>query len=124
SLRVSAQAKRVLVVEDEVLVAMLIEDMLRELGCEIAALSSSLEDAVERARTATFDFAVLDVNLNGRLSFPVAEVVRSRGLPFVFATGYGAKILAQAPFDVPVLQKPFGREELQRVIALFSAGRS
>ena len=120
----SGQPKRVLVVEDEVLVAMLIEDMLRELGCEITGLSSSLEDAVERARTATFDFAVLDVNLNGRLSFPVAEVVRGRGLPFVFATGYGAKILAQAPFDVPVLQKPFGREELQRVIALFSVGRS
>ena len=120
----SESVKRVLVVEDEVLVAMLIEEMLVDLGCEIAALSTSLDDAVERARTASFDFAVLDVNLNGHQSFPVADVIRSRGLPFVFATGYGSKILAPAHLDVPVLQKPFGLEELRQAIALISAARS
>lgn len=120
----NARTKRVLVVEDEVLVAMLIEDMLLDLGCEIAAVSTSLDDAVDQARTASFDFAVLDVNLNGRQSFPVADVIRGRGLPYLFATGYGAKILASSHLDVPVLQKPFGLEELRRAIGLISAWRS
>jgi DNA-binding response OmpR family regulator len=113
--------RRALVVEDEVLVGMLLEDMLRELGCEVVALSTNLADAVEQARTASFDFAVLDVNLNGQQSFPVADVIRGRGLPFLFATGYGSKIVAAAHVDAPVLQKPFGLDELRRVVAAFSA---
>ncbi|CAN5694382.1 hypothetical protein BH10PSE6_BH10PSE6_57230 [soil metagenome] len=102
-----ADVRRVLVVEDEVLVGMLIEEMLQELGYELAALSTHLEEALSLARTASFDFAVLDINLNGKQSFPVADVVRARGLPFVFATGYGSRILGAPYKDTPILQKPF-----------------
>jgi len=73
--------QRVLVVEDEVLVGMLLEEMLSELGYEVAALSTHLDEALILARNAQFDVALLDINLNGRQSFPVAEAIRARGLP-------------------------------------------
>lgn len=110
----SAHAKaRVLVVEDEALMAMLIEDMLHDLGYAIAALSGRLDQALELARSADFDFALLDVNLNGEQSFPVADAVRGRGLPLLFATGYGTRILVAPYLDAPLLQKPFSLEELR-----------
>jgi CheY-like chemotaxis protein len=101
------------VVEDEVLVGMLIEEMLHELGYELAALSTRLEPAVALARTAAFDIALLDINLNGLHSFPVADAVRARGLPFLFATGYGSRILPAAYRDAPILQKPFSLAQLK-----------
>jgi len=114
---VSAEAKRrVLVVEDEVLVAMLVEEMLGQLGHEVVALSTHLEEAVRLAGSASFDFAVLDINLNGELSFPVADVLLERGLPFVFATGYGAKILPPYLANRPLLQKPYSLDELRQVV--------
>jgi CheY-like chemotaxis protein len=105
--------RRVLVVEDEVLVGMLIEEMLRELGYEIAGLSTHLDQAVALARAASFDIALLDINLNGQQSFPVADAVRARGLPFLFATGYGSRIVPDPYRDVPILQKPFSLAELK-----------
>jgi CheY-like chemotaxis protein len=65
------------------------------------------------ARTARFDVALLDINLNGRQSFPVADAVRARGLPFLFATGYGSRIVPEPYRDAPILQKPFSLEELK-----------
>lgn len=106
-------SRRALVVEDEVLVGMLIEEMLRELGYEIAGLSTHLDQAVTLAHTAQFDFALLDINLNGRQSFPVADAVRARGLPFLFATGYGSRIVPEPYRDAPILQKPFSLGELK-----------
>jgi CheY-like chemotaxis protein len=111
------QGRRALVVEDEVLVGMLLEEMLRELGYELAALSTHVDEALVLARTARFDVAVLDINLNGRQSFPVADAIRLRGLPFLFATGYGSRILGAAYKDVPILQKPFSLEELRAALA-------
>ncbi len=108
--------RRALVVEDEVLVGMLIEEMLRELGYELAALSTHLDEALSLARTAEFDVALLDINLNGQHSFPVADVIRARGLPFLFATGYGGRILGAPYRDVPILQKPFSLDELRRTL--------
>ena len=105
--------RRVLVVEDEVLVGMLIEEMLLDLGYEIAALSTHLDQAIALAKTAEFDIALLDINLNGQQSFPVADVVRARGLPFLFATGYGSRILPEPYRDAPILQKPFSLAELK-----------
>ena len=107
---------RVLVVEDEVLVGMLIEEMLQELGYELAALATHLDQALSLARTASFDFAVLDINLDGKQSFPVADVIRARGLPFVFATGYGSRILGEPYTDTPILQKPFSLADLRRAL--------
>jgi CheY-like chemotaxis protein len=112
--------RRALVVEDEVLVGMLLEEMLHELGYELAALSTHLDEALSLARTTQFDVALLDINLNGRQSFPVADVIRERGLPFLFATGYGSRILAAPYHDAPILQKPFSLDELR--VALARAG--
>ena len=64
----------------------------------------------------SFDFALLDINLNGKQSFPVADVIRARGLPFLFATGYGSRILGAPYTDTPILQKPFSLEELRRAL--------
>lgn len=111
------RVRRVLVVEDEVIVGMLVEDMLRELGFEVVALSTHLDQAVRLARGSDIDFAVLDLNLNGQLSYPVAHALRLRGLPFIFATGYGAKILVPPYNSTPTLQKPFHLDDLRRTLA-------
>jgi CheY-like chemotaxis protein len=113
--------RRVLVVEDEVIVGMLLEDMLGELGCEVAAISTHLDEALGLARTLDVDFAVLDINLDGRQSFPVADVLRARGVPFLFATGYGAKILKPPYSGLPTLQKPFQIADLERIIDVLTA---
>ena len=107
---------RVLVIEDEVIVGMMVEDMLTELGCEVAAIATHFTQALELAQTLAVDFAVLDVNLNGKPSFPVADTLKARGIPFAFATGYGAKLLAGSHAEAPRLQKPFQIEELAAVL--------
>jgi len=108
---------RVLVVEDEMLVAMLIEDMLAELGHEVVGPAMRIERARELAATAAIDFALLDVNLGGARSTEVAAILRGRGVPFAFATGYGSAGLDGADRGTPVLNKPFGRQELERIVA-------
>lgn len=112
----TAAQRRVLVVEDEVIVAMLIEDMLNDLGYQVVALTTHLDEALTFARTMPVDLAVLDVNLNGQQSYPVADALHARGVPFVFATGYGSKILPSPYASVPTLQKPFQITDLQRVL--------
>lgn len=107
---------RVLVVEDEMLVAMLVEDMLLDIGCEVVAISTHIEEAVALAGSAAIDFAVLDVNLNGKPSFAVADALIRRGIPYVFATGYGAKGLSPPHADAPTLQKPFEQDDLEQAM--------
>lgn len=113
--------RRVLVVEDEVIVGMLLEDMLAELGCEVVAISTHLDEALGLARRLDIDFALLDINLDGHQSFPVADLLRERGVPFLFATGYGAKILQPPYSDTPTLQKPFQLEDLRRMVGVLTA---
>jgi CheY-like chemotaxis protein len=98
------------------LVAMNIEDMLLDLGHEVAGLASRLEPAVSLAREGEFDLAMLDVNLAGQTSFPVAEILAGRGIPFLFATGYGIKGIAEEYRAYPVLQKPFRAQDLEQVL--------
>lgn len=107
---------RVLVVEDEMMVSMLIEDMLSELGCEVVGPAARLDEAMELARTADLDCAVLDVNLGGQSIFPLADLLRARGAPFAFATGYGDAGLRDVDRGTPVLQKPFRENDLARVL--------
>jgi CheY-like chemotaxis protein len=113
--------KRVLIVEDEVLIAMLLEELMERTGYEVVAVSSHLEEALELADTLTIDFAMLDINLNGKESFPVAEILRGRGIPFLFATGYGDSALASDFADVIVVEKPFNRDALRQALEKLSA---
>ena len=107
---------RVLVVEDEMMVSMLIEDMLTDLGCTIVGPASRLEEAMQLARDSELDCAVLDVNLGGQPIFPVADLLREKGAPFAFATGYGDAGLRDVDKGSPVLQKPFREADLARVL--------
>ncbi len=109
-------AKRVLVVEDELMIRMLLEDMLTELGFTVAAEASRFEDAVKAAKTADIDIAVLDVNLNGQTTGPVAEALAARGTPFVVATGYGAQGLPEVFRNRPTLKKPFQLDGLKQML--------
>jgi CheY-like chemotaxis protein len=108
--------KRVLLIEDEAIVAMLVEDMLDELGFEVAASASRLSEAVRLAQSETVDLAVLDVNLNGERSYPVADALRARSIPFVFVTGYGADGLEERFALTPTMQKPFQLIDLKDVL--------
>src|SRR5882672_10430883 len=85
----TSKGARVLVVEDELMIRMLLEDMLGELGYTVAAAAANMNEALEAAKNADFDLAILDVNLNGEPVSPVADALVARGVPFVFATGYG-----------------------------------
>jgi CheY-like chemotaxis protein len=110
---------RVLFVEDEPLVAMLIEDMLIELGIEVVGPASKLEKALELAREAAIEAAVLDINIRGVLTFPVADLLLERGIPVIFATGYGSSVLPERFRRTQTLQKPF--DQLQFAGALRAA---
>lgn len=112
----SAARRSVLLVEDEVMIRMMVADMLEEIGYIIAAESGDIDDAVRLVQTTDFDIAILDVNVNGKVITPVAEAVQLRGLPFIFATGYGAQGLPEKFRDRPALQKPFQIETLARTI--------
>lgn len=107
---------RVMIVEDESVVAMLLEDYLEELGCTIAGAASRLPDALRKAESLPMDAAVLDVNLAGVLSYPVAEKLRDKGVWVVFATGYGVSGLRPDLRDAPVLAKPFNQEQLTKAL--------
>jgi CheY-like chemotaxis protein len=111
-----AGMQRALVVEDEIMVAMHVEDLLTELGIEVSAIATSLDQALALAREGGFDFAVLDVNLAGQLSFPVADVLRERGIPFLFASGYGSKGVQDDYRSAIRLQKPFVGRDLAQAI--------
>jgi CheY-like chemotaxis protein len=105
--------RRALLVEDEGAVALLIEDMLVDLGCEVAASAANLGKACELASQAQFDFAILDLNLNGVSAIPVARILRERCIPFVFSTGYGASGVSEEFVDYPLLAKPFIMNDLR-----------
>ena len=109
-------APRILVVEDEMTVAMLIEDMVVELAYEVAAVVPRLEDAMRLLDSDSFDLAMLDVHLNGKTVFPFAAELEMRGIPFLFATAYGPRGIPAEFQDHIVLQKPFGPVELRRAL--------
>jgi DNA-binding NarL/FixJ family response regulator len=99
------------------LVAMLIEDYLCEMGHEVVGPITRIEAAIQAATSLEIDFGVLDINLAGEQSFPVADVLRSRGIDFMFASGYGASGLPDRFVGIPVLQKPFEASQLERLIS-------
>jgi CheY-like chemotaxis protein len=116
--------RRVLLVEDEAIIAMLVEDMLEELGHELASVATRLEAALAAAASEAVDLAILDLNLGGALTYPVADMLQERGVPFIFATGYGSGGLKEAYSDLPTLQKPFDQDALGHAIVAALKPRS
>lgn len=110
--------RRVLVVEDEMLVAMNLEDDLLSLGYHVVGPAMRLEAALELARSAEIDVAVLDINLHGGRSYPVATLLQERGVPFVFATGYGHTEQIDAFAKVTTLTKPYRSEDLAKALQM------
>jgi CheY-like chemotaxis protein len=106
----------VFLVEDEVMIRMMVADMLWELGYSIAAEAGEINEAIRLAQSAEFDFAILDVNVNGKVISPVADLIAARNRPFIFATGYGSSGLPAEYRDRPALQKPFQIETLAKAI--------
>jgi len=107
---------RVLIVEDETLVAMLVEEYLSELGCIVAGSVRRVDKALERIDAGGFDAAVLDQNVAGDDVTPVAEALDALKIPFVFASGYGGNGLKEKWADRPVIQKPFTSSELKKAL--------
>ena len=107
--------RHVLVVEDESTVLMLVEDMLEDLGFTVDS-AMQLSEAMPIARSAALDLAILDINLGEERSYPIADALSARGIPFVFATGYGSKGLDPAYRGFPVVQKPFRRQDLAAAV--------
>jgi CheY-like chemotaxis protein len=110
-------SKRVLVVEDEAMIRMLLEGMLTDLGHTVAAEAGTIDQALALAKQGDFDIAILDVNLDGKPITPVVEVLIERGVPFVFASGYGQRGVPEPYRASPALQKPFQVEALAKAIA-------
>ncbi len=108
-----AKQAKLLVVEDDVLVRMLLADMVGELGYTLAAEAASIDEALEATRKTDFDLAILDVDLKGRSVSPVADALVARDIGFVFVTGYDDHGLF--PYrDRPTLRKPFQIDALRR----------
>ena len=110
------RALRILIVEDEILVAMNLEDMLGELGHNVVSIATRITQASALASSSEIDLAILDLNLSGVLSFPVADMLRQRRIPFMFATGYGSQGMTENYRDEVVMVKPYGLHELQSAI--------
>ncbi len=110
-------ATRVLVVEDEALLAMTLEDWLVEWGFEVVGPAMTLAAASEMAASASFDIAILDVNIGGEVSYDVAALIGKRGIPFIFATGYGSPSQQDGRPSVTVVHKPYRPAELRDAIA-------
>lgn len=107
------------------MVAMIIEDTLSDLGCEVVGPMSSIDKALAAAKGVDrIDGAFLDVNLRGQLVYPVAEALASRGVPFAFVTGYGANGIDERYRNAPVLTKPFLPETVEQVVSKHMCGRA
>lgn len=102
--------KRILVVEDEFIVAAMVEDELIELGAVVVGPVCKIEDRLSLAKREALDAAILDVNINGERSSAIADALAARGIPFVFATGYGGIGLERS--TAPILDKPYTAEKL------------
>lgn len=111
------QGLRLLLVEDEPIIAMTAEDMLDMLGCVVVTTAASLVEALAAAARGGFEAAVLDINLGGAASFPVAEMLRSAGIPFIFTTGYGVSGGGEAFAEIPVATKPYQIDDLEQALS-------
>jgi CheY-like chemotaxis protein len=103
---------RVLVVEDEMMLLLMIEGMLGDMGCESLSAAATVKQALALVEAQTFDVAMLDLNLNGDRAYPIADALAARRVPFLFATGYGTEGVIEGYRDHPVLRKPYRFHDL------------
>lgn len=108
-----AEGNQVLVVEDEMTIVLMIEDTLLDLGAEVVGPAARLEAALRLARKASIDAAILDVNIQGGNTYPVADILAERGIPFVFCSGYSDWALDERHRDRPRLAKPYSARDLE-----------
>ena len=106
-------AKRILIVEDEFLVALYLEDVLTDMGHQVVGPCTRIQAAIALAREGNIDFAIIDINVAGTPSFPVADILRQRGIPFVFASGYGLEGLVDGYRNETTLKKFYNLDELR-----------
>ncbi len=111
----AVKGKRVLIVEDEALIAAMIVEWLEDIGCKSVGPAARLSDGFALAQAEQLDAAVLDVNLNSEPVYSLANFLRARGIPLVFATGYGESV-AENVLNAPVLEKPFTSDQLTRAL--------
>jgi CheY-like chemotaxis protein len=117
----SGGARRVLVVEDEPMIRLLLDDMLADLGYTMVAEAGRLDEALTLAKDGEFDVAILDVNLNGQPITPVVEILNARAVPFVFVSGYARRGIPEEHSNIPLLQKPFQPDGLARALAAIAS---
>ena len=117
---VPAKALRILVVEDEILIRMLFEEMIADLGHVVDGSVGRIDEALKLATQLQCDLAILDVHLNGEEVYPVAEALDQRGIPFIFATGYAGTEIPEKFRGRPTMQKPFQAEGLQAMLRQIS----
>ena len=98
------------------LILMAIEDMLADLGCTSVAAAANIDKALALIEGERFDVAIVDVNLNGERSYPIAQVLREHGVPFAFSTGYGGHGVDEGHGNGSVLTKPFDQARLAKVL--------
>jgi len=112
----SLEGLRLLVVEDEMLVALALEEMLGDFGCVVVEVAGTVDRGLALADKLTLDGAILDINLGGEKVFPVAQRLAERGVPFVFCTAYGAAALPACFAKAPTLAKPYNEQRLRSLL--------
>ncbi|WP_437598545.1 response regulator [Sorangium sp. So ce590] len=110
------QGLRILIVEDEPMIASSLEDVLTDLGCVVIGPALNMRDAIRLAREAEMDGASLDINIAGEKVYAVADILRERGIPYVFMTGYGKAGLRESDLGRPVLQKPYSLNRFVEIV--------
>jgi CheY-like chemotaxis protein len=112
---VTLSGRHILIIEDEMLIALALADMVSALGCT-HVLVARYGKALALATTEAFDAAILDMNLHGEAGYPIAEALNRRGIPFVIATGYGLDGIEPAFRDRPMLPKPYLAEHVEAAL--------
>ena len=118
----SLAGTRVFIVEDEALILVTLQDMLEDMGCEVVASALRIDEALAKGGEFAFDVAILDVNVAGERIDSVADLLASRGVPFVFATGYGANSLPMAHRGCVVMAKPYRKSDLRAALGAVVSG--
>lgn len=108
---------RFMILDDEAIIALDLAGMLQDLGHSVVSMATRVAGGMEFARHGDLDMAILDINVNGVTSFPLAAILRGRGVPIIFASGYGKQGLIDGFRDALVLTKPYGMDDLSNVVA-------